>query len=159
MHLDAKLNFEKHLDNIMNTVAKTIGLLRKLQAGLPCPSLVTIYKAFIRPHLDYGDIIYDRAYNESFHQKLESIQYNAALAITGAIRGTLSRTRLRISPRTTFGIENYVTFLKYLKVNLRIIFSKYSLVLKEHITQEMLITFPVSIPDTIFSGILFSHQL
>ena len=25
---------------------------------------------------------------ESFHQKLESIQYNAALAITGAIRGT-----------------------------------------------------------------------
>ena len=43
---------------------------------------------------------------KSFHQKLESIQYNAALAITGAIRGTsraklLSRTRLRISPRTT----------------------------------------------------------
>ena len=64
MHLDAKLNFEKHLDNIMSTVAKTIGLLRKLQAVLPRPSLVTIYKAFIRPHLDYGDIIYDRAYNE-----------------------------------------------------------------------------------------------
>ena len=54
MHLDAKLNFEKHLDNIMITVAKTIGLLRKLQAVLPRPSLVTIYKAFIRPHLDYG---------------------------------------------------------------------------------------------------------
>ena len=41
---------------------------------------------FIRPHLDYGDIIYDQAYNLSFHQKLESIQYNAALAITGTIR-------------------------------------------------------------------------
>ena len=41
-----------------------------------------------RPHLDYGDIIYDQAYNASFHQKLDSIQYNAALAITGAIRGT-----------------------------------------------------------------------
>ena len=64
MHLDAKLNFEKHLDNIMSTVSKTIGLLRKLQAVLPRPSLVTIYKAFIRTHLDYGDIIYDRAYNE-----------------------------------------------------------------------------------------------
>ena len=93
MHLDAKLKFEKHLDNIMSTVAKTVGLLRKLQAVLPRPSLVTIYKAFIRPHLDYGDIIYDRAYIESFHQKLESIQYNAALAITGAIRGT-SRAKL-----------------------------------------------------------------
>ena len=73
MHLDAKLNFENHLDNIMSTVAKTIGLLRKLQAVLPRPSLVTIYKVFVRPHLDYGDIIYDRAYNESLHQKFESI--------------------------------------------------------------------------------------
>ena len=82
----------------MSTVAKTIGLLRKFQAVLPGPSLVTIYKAFIRPHLDYGDIIYDhRAYNESFHKKLESIQYNAALAITGAIRGT-SRAKLYQEP-------------------------------------------------------------
>ena len=93
MHLDAKLNFEKHLYNIMSTVAKTIGLLRKLQAVLPRPSLVIIYKTFKRPHLDYGDIIYDRAYNESFHQKLESTQYNALLAITGAIRGT-SRAKI-----------------------------------------------------------------
>ena len=88
MHLDTKLNFQKHLDNIISKVDKTIGLLRKLQAVLPRLSLATIYKAFIRPHLDYGDIIYDQAYKESFHQKLESIQYNAALAITGAIRGT-----------------------------------------------------------------------
>ena len=32
--------------------------------------------------------IYDQHYNHSFHQKLESIQYNAAAAITGAIRGS-----------------------------------------------------------------------
>ena len=55
---------------------------------LPRAALITIYKAFIRPHLDYGDILYDQAYNMSFHQKLESIQYNACLAITGTIRGT-----------------------------------------------------------------------
>ena len=47
-----------------------------------------MYKSFIRPHLDYGDIIYDKTYNSSFHQNLEKIQYNSALAITGAIRGT-----------------------------------------------------------------------
>ena len=67
---------------------KTIGLLSELQAVLPRPSLVTTYKAFTRPHLDYGDIIYGQAYKESFHQKLESIQYNAALSITVAIRST-----------------------------------------------------------------------
>ena len=48
---------------------------------------------FIRSHLDYVDVIYDQHYNNSFHQKLESIQYNAALAIAGAIRG-YSREKL-----------------------------------------------------------------
>ena len=47
----------------------------------------------MRSHLDYGDIIYDQTYNLSFHQKLESIQYNAALALTVAIRGS-SREKL-----------------------------------------------------------------
>ena len=52
-------------------------------------SLVTEYKAFIRPHLDYGDIIYNQTYNDPFHQKMESVLHNAALAITGALRGKL----------------------------------------------------------------------
>ena len=46
-------------------------------------------KYFFRTHVDYGDIIYDQAFNNSFHQEVESLQYNTALAITGAIRGTL----------------------------------------------------------------------
>ena len=54
----------------------------------PRHSLITIYKTFIRLHLDYGDVIYDRTFKESFHEHLESIQYNAAMAITGTIRGT-----------------------------------------------------------------------
>ena len=55
-------------------VNKTIGLLWKLQKPLPRAVLMTMYKAFVRPHLDYGDIIYDEAYNETFHQQLESIR-------------------------------------------------------------------------------------
>ena len=90
MYLNPKLDFLEHLKNIQTKVSKSIALLRKLQTILPRPTLLTIYKAFIRPHLDYGDTIYDHPYNDSFHQKLESIQYNAALAITGAIRGTSS---------------------------------------------------------------------
>ena len=67
---------------------RTINLLQKFQQVLPRPSLITIYKAFIRPHLDYGDIKFDQASHNSFHQILESIQFNAFLAITGVIRGT-----------------------------------------------------------------------
>ena len=51
-------------------------------------SLITIYKAVIRPHLDYGDILYDQPNNATFCQKIESFQYKAPLAITGAIQGT-----------------------------------------------------------------------
>ena len=50
--------------------------------------MITICKAFVRPHLDYGDILYDQAHNKSFHQNLKKMQYNACIAITGAIRGT-----------------------------------------------------------------------
>ena len=66
MYLDTKLNFQEHLNNLLSKVSKTIGLLWKLQAFLLCQSLVTVYEAFIRLHLHYGDIIYDQTYNESF---------------------------------------------------------------------------------------------
>ena len=83
---DNKLYFQEHLHNILNKVNKAIGPLRKLQNILPREPLLTIYKSFVRPHLDYGDVIYDQHYYNSFHQKLESIQYNAALAIRGSSR-------------------------------------------------------------------------
>ena len=88
MFLDLELNFQEHFENMLNKVNKTIGLQRKLQNTLLRPSLLTIYKSFIRPHLEYDDVIYDQAYNVSFQQKVEIIQYNAAVTITGAIRGT-----------------------------------------------------------------------
>ena len=92
MFLNSKLDFKEHIQNVLNKISKTIGLLRKLSKILPRPPL-KIYKSIIRSHLDYGDIIYDQAYNASFFQKIESIQFNAALAITGGIRGR-SREKL-----------------------------------------------------------------
>ena len=88
MLLDKKLNFEEHLIKVESKVNKTSPIICKLQNVLPRSALLTIYKSFIGPHLDYGDIIYDKAFNESFHAKLESLQYNATLTITGAIRGS-----------------------------------------------------------------------
>ena len=86
--VDNKLNFNEHLKGVFDKISKIIGLIPKFQPMLPKFSLLTIFKTFVRPHLDYGDIIYDQTYNLSFHRKLESIQYSACLAITGTIRGT-----------------------------------------------------------------------
>ena len=88
MFLYSKLDFDEHFKGVFDKTSKSIGLTRKLRNFLLRPSLLQIYKAFVRSHLDYGDIIYDKAFIGSFQKKLETIQYNAALAITGAIRGS-----------------------------------------------------------------------
>ena len=86
--LDFKLTFEEHLNNVLAKVNKGVGLLLKLRNILPRTTLIAIYKAFIRLLMDYGDVLYDQAFDNSFKEKLESIQYNACLALTGAIWGT-----------------------------------------------------------------------
>ena len=91
--LDEKLNFKQHVDSAILKMNKGISLIKKLRHSLPRKSLPTIYKAFLRPLVDYGDIIYDQPQNESFCEKIESAQYRAALAVTGAIQGT-SRDKL-----------------------------------------------------------------
>ena len=91
--LDSKLDFNQHIVDKINKCNKIIGTMRRLSMTLSRKILLTIYKSFVRPLLDYADIIYDKPYNESFKEKLEAVQYNACLSITGAIRGT-SRERL-----------------------------------------------------------------
>ena len=53
---------------------KGIGIIRKLNKALPQHSLTTIHKSFVRPHLDYGDMIFDQPNKESLNQKFERIQ-------------------------------------------------------------------------------------
>ena len=91
--LDSKLDFKEHVDTAISKVNKGISMIKKLRYSLPLKSLITIYKVFLRPLIDYGDIIYDQPHNESFCEKIESVQYKAAIAITGAIQGT-SREKL-----------------------------------------------------------------
>ena len=89
MLLDYNLSYEHHLKFVLNKVKKKIDHC-KLQQSPPRQFLITIYRLFIWPHLDYGDIYYDQALKESFHKYLESIYYNAAIVMTGAVRSTSS---------------------------------------------------------------------
>ena len=85
------VNFRKRLGIYFDAKCKAmqgVGVIRKLSKILPRNSLIAIYKSFVRLHLDYGDVLYDQPNNESLCQKIESVQYNALFAITGAIKGT-----------------------------------------------------------------------
>ena len=74
IRLYEKLNFLHHIKE------------RNFKANKGINVINTLYKSFVIPNLDYGDIIYDQTNNESFCNKLETVQYNAALVTTGSIK-------------------------------------------------------------------------
>ena len=73
-------------------------MLRFLAKYLPRHTLNEMYKLYVRPHLDYGDVTYHIPhkiceFSHSFKltnqmEQLEAVQYSAALAVTGAWKGT-----------------------------------------------------------------------
>ena len=99
--LDSGLSFDKHLNGKIIKAKKNLGLIKFLSRFLPVKTLDQMYKALVRSHLDYCDIIYHIPSKQdqfggilnSLMAKAERIQYQAALAITGAWKGT-NRSKL-----------------------------------------------------------------
>ena len=56
--LDSKLSFSAHIKSPISKTRKGIGLLKYLSKYLPRHTLNELYKLYVRPHLDYGDVIY-----------------------------------------------------------------------------------------------------
>ena len=86
MILDHKLDFQSHIREVILKARRGIGLIKYLSKYVSGEVLDQVYKLYIRPHLDYGDIIYHR-FDPEMHleitKKLEQVQYSAALAVTG----------------------------------------------------------------------------
>ena len=98
MILDKRLSFEYHITDKINQANKGIGVMKQLYCYLPRIALEFLYKLYVRPHLDYGDVVYQIPDNESktfdskddnFHHlmtRVESVQYQAACVVSGAWR-------------------------------------------------------------------------
>ena len=91
MILDSALNFHSHVKEKIVSARRGIGVIHYLSKCVSRDVLDQMYKLYVRPHLDYGDIIYHKVDPElslDFTKKLEATQYSAALAVSGAWRGT-----------------------------------------------------------------------
>ena len=100
--LHQKLSFDPHLDKKIKEARQGVGLMKQIYPYVPRAALETVYKMYIRPHLDYCDIIFHVPYRDNpaflsepndeslnnLMQKIESVQYDAALSATGAWRGS-----------------------------------------------------------------------
>ena len=101
--LHPSLSFVNHINEKTKKAKKNIGIIKHLNRFLPFHSLNQMYSALVRSHLDYCDVIYHippkillPPLGMSLHdhmEMIEKIQYQAALAVTGAWQGT-SRVKL-----------------------------------------------------------------
>ena len=94
--LESNLSFTKHLTDKIKKAKQNLGIIKHLSRYLPLKTLDQMYKALVRPHLDYCDVIYHipstvtqlgGVLNVQM-EELEKIQYQAVLAITGAWQGS-----------------------------------------------------------------------
>ena len=60
MILDSKLDFQSHVREVVVETRRGIGMIRFLSRYVSREVLDVIYKLHVRPHLDYGDIIYHK---------------------------------------------------------------------------------------------------
>ena len=96
--LDKKLSFSAHITATICKTRKDIGLLNSLSSNLPRYTLNELYKLHVRPFLYYGDAVYhipSKVCESSLNiiipspmEKLEPVQYSAALVVTGTWRET-----------------------------------------------------------------------
>ena len=85
--LDEILNFAEHIKEAIIKARRGIGIIRFLSKYVHRDVLYQMYKLYVRPNLDYGDVVYHNQ-NSSLVSKLESTQYAAAPSVSGTWRGT-----------------------------------------------------------------------
>ena len=111
---DSKLNFSGHINEKIKKATKGINVIKKMNLTLPWSSLLTKYKSFVRPHLEYSDVIYDQVNNSNLSDKIGSVQDNAVLAITSAIKGTPNEKLYQELQLESLGNRRWLRRMSYL---------------------------------------------
>ena len=85
--LDERLNFRKHIKEALTKAKNGLGMLKLISRYVSRNVLDKLYKMHIRPHLDYGDVIYHGQLQDNT-DLAESIQYQAALIVANCWQST-----------------------------------------------------------------------
>ena len=88
---DSRLSFLRHIKEIIMKARRGVGIIRFMSKYVSPDVLDQMYKLYVRPRLDYGDLTCHKDDPEaslSLTKRLESFQYTTALAVTGARKGT-----------------------------------------------------------------------
>ena len=83
-----------HIDNMLTSASRTLGLLRSLKYKLCRKALNQIYLSYLRPILEYASVVWDGC-TLCEKKKLELIQYEAARLVTGSTRSVSIETLIK----------------------------------------------------------------
>ncbi|MCG7878660.1 MAG: reverse transcriptase domain-containing protein [Candidatus Thiodiazotropha endolucinida] len=83
--ISSDFSWNDHLKSIQDKTYKRLGALRRHKFNLDRCSLLKLYITFVRPLIEYGDIIWDNCSLEN-KRNLENIQLDAARIFTGATK-------------------------------------------------------------------------
>ena len=100
MILDSKLTFENHMTEKLAKARQGLGVMKQLKKWVDKKTLENVYKLYVRPQVEYGDLVFDHAdlnksniftlrnTNDKISTDIESIQYQAARIVSGAWKGS-----------------------------------------------------------------------
>ena len=88
-HLDLTFSsngkWHKHIDNILKSAAKVIGIMRKLKFTLSRIALNQIYVSYVLPIIEYSSVVWDNCTDQDAYAQ-EKLQNEAARIGTGLTR-------------------------------------------------------------------------
>ena len=88
-HLGVTFNnrclWNEHIQNILNSAWKVVGIMRRLKFVLNRQALNQIYLSYVRPVLEYSSIVWD-GWSVNCSNSLDLLQNEAARIVTGLTR-------------------------------------------------------------------------
>jgi len=56
--IDSQLTFKDHIQDKINKAYSMIGLLKRNFINMDCKTFILLYKALVRPHLEYANSVW-----------------------------------------------------------------------------------------------------
>ena len=85
--LQSNFKWDAHVTALAAKVSNLISCLKSYKYRFTRKTLEILYKSFVLPHFDYGDIIWDNC-SETLSTILENLHLEALRTISGSVRGT-----------------------------------------------------------------------
>ena len=85
--LQSDCKWDTHINFLIAECRVLVSVLKSYKYRLSRKSLEIMYKSFILPHFDYGDVIWDNCTNK-LSDELEELHLDALRTIIGTVKGT-----------------------------------------------------------------------